>query len=117
MIYLRAAILPITKKNREMNNEFDTVLEALNELKKEGYTLDFNLKENCLVCSEGKHFLTADDFHVDSFYRFEGMTDPADESIVYAISSKKLNVKGVLVNAFGIYSDAVSDQIMSKFKL
>jgi hypothetical protein len=32
------------------------------------------------------------------------MTDPGDEMIVYAISANEKNVKGVVVNAFGIYS-------------
>jgi hypothetical protein len=32
------------------------------------------------------------------------MTDPGDEMIVYAISSANKEIKGVVVNAFGIYS-------------
>jgi hypothetical protein len=34
---------------------FDTVSEAIAELNKQGYTEDFNLKEDCLVCRNGQY--------------------------------------------------------------
>jgi len=54
------------------------------------------------------------EFEIDRFFRFEGETDPADESILYAVSSDKYNLKGILVNAFGIYSDPVADDMIKK---
>jgi len=40
--------------NENMKNypEFTSSFIALNWLKNEGYTLDFNLKENCLICMD-----------------------------------------------------------------
>ena len=58
--------------------------------------------------------LRADEFNIDEIYRFEGNTDPGDEMVVYAISSESKNVKGVLVNAFGVYADTISDELMAK---
>lgn len=89
-----------------------TLSEVLNKLKKEGYTTDFNLNENCLICNGNSLMLHPDEFVVDRHYRFEGPTDPGDEAIVYAISSVKNNVKGVLVNGYGIYSDNMSDEMI-----
>ena len=54
---------------------------------------------------------------IDEHYRFEGDTDPADETIVYAISSGKYKLKGVLVNAFGVYSDSASNELIEKLKV
>ncbi len=34
---------------------YDTVSAAVNGLKKRGYTLDFNLAENCLICHDDKY--------------------------------------------------------------
>ena len=96
--------------------QFETLIEAIDALRKEGYTEDFNLQANCLDCREGSIQLFHDDFHVDKYFRFEGETNPSDESVLYAISSEKHGVKGILVNAFGIYSEPIADELMAKLK-
>lgn len=90
---------------------YDTITSAINGLKERGYTLDFNLKENCIICDDEKFH--PEDFEISEVYRFEGDTDPADEAVVYAIESKK-GQKGVLVNAYGIYADPMSDGMIKK---
>ncbi len=94
-----------------------TLSETMNNLRKEGYVEDFNLKQNCLECRNGEYQVFADDFKVDKFYRFEGESNPSDSSILYAISSDKHNLKGVLVNAYGVYSDPVTDEMMKKLSV
>lgn len=95
---------------------YDTVTEALADLKKLGYTVDFSVltDKECLICHLTATVLSPDDFVIDDFYRFEGDSDPGDEMIVYAISSKHDNIKGIVVNAFGIYSDSSSSAIVKK---
>lgn len=90
---------------------YDTVSQAVNELKQRGYTLDFNLKGSALEC-QGQKF-NAQEFEIAEFYRFEGNSDPGDEAIVYAIESRN-GLKGVLVNAYGVYSESLSDDMMKK---
>lgn len=90
---------------------YDTVSQAVNELKLRGYTLDFNLKENCLEC-KGQNF-NPQEFEITEFHRFEGNSDPGDEAVVYAIESRS-GLKGVLVNAFGVYSEPLSDEMIRK---
>lgn len=95
---------------------YDTVSEAVNGLKKRGYTIDFNLEQECIVCHKTPLSLKPDEFEITEVYRFEGNTDPADEAVVYAIESKH-NQKGVLVNGFGISADPVSDEMIEKLKV
>lgn len=95
---------------------YDTVTEAITDLKAKGYTTDFNLKSDALVCATTATVVHAKDFVVDAMYRFEGMTDPADETILYAISAASKNMKGLLINAYGIYSDELADEMMAKLK-
>lgn len=89
-----------------------TVTEVLNHLKENGYTVDFNLQDNCLVCHGNSLQLHPDEFVVDKHYRFEGVTDPGDEAIIYAISSTKHNIKGVLLNGYGISSNPITDELI-----
>lgn len=93
---------------------YTTLVDAMNGLHKEGYVEDFNLKENCLECRAGQYRIFHNEFEIDKYYRFEGETDPGDESILYAISSDKYNLKGVLVNGYGIYSDPIADEMLKK---
>ncbi|MBE9460461.1 phosphoribosylpyrophosphate synthetase [Dyadobacter subterraneus] len=94
---------------------YNTLVEALEGLEKEGYSEEFNLKQDYLESSNGKFQIRHHEFEIDKFFRFEGETDPSDESIVYAISSAKYNLKGVLVSAYGIYSEPLVDEMIKKF--
>ncbi|WP_377111443.1 phosphoribosylpyrophosphate synthetase [Mucilaginibacter litoreus] len=89
-----------------------TVSEVINHLREKGYTEDFNLHENCLRCAGNQLQLHPEDFVVDRHYRFEGASDPGDEAIVYAISSDKYNLKGVLVNGYGPTADPITDKMV-----
>ena len=94
-----------------------TLTETLNDLRKEGYTEDFNLRSNCLECRQGQIKVFVDDFKVDKFFRFEGESNPSDSSILYAISSDRLRLKGVLVNAYGIYSEPITDEMVERLQI
>ena len=93
-----------------------TLSQTLNDLKAKGYTEDFNLKGDCIDCRSGQLKISPSDFQVDEHFRFEGASDPSDSAIVYAISSEKHQLKGMLVNAYGVYSDPIADALMAKLK-
>jgi hypothetical protein len=44
------------------------------------------------------------------------MSNPDDQAILYAISSPKFAVKGVLVNGYGISADDATDAMIEKLK-
>jgi hypothetical protein len=90
---------------------YDTVSEAVNGLKQRGFTLDFNLAENCLICNGAK--FDVNDFEITEFYRFEGNTDPSDEAIIYAIESVK-GERGILVSGYGIAAEGMSAEMAKK---
>ena len=93
---------------------YDTVTEAINGLKERGFLLDFNLKENCLVC-QGRE-VDINDFEIVEVYRFEGNTDPADEAVVYAVQSVD-GLKGILMSGYGISADAMSTEMAKKLQI
>ncbi len=93
---------------------YETLSEAVNDLIKRGYTHNFNVEGDCLECNENGIRLSPNDFTIDETHRFEGPTDPGDENILFAISSITHNLKGLLINAFGAYSDAASEELIAK---
>jgi len=96
---------------------YTTLSETISELRKEGYIEDFNLQQNCLECRAGQFKVFADEFKIDKYYRFEGESNPSDASILYAISSDRHQLKGVLVNGYGIYSEPVTDEMLHKLEI
>jgi hypothetical protein len=93
---------------------YETLSEAISALKEQGYTEDFNLKENCLECIAGRQELLPHEFNIDKSFRFDVDEDPSDQAMLYAISSEMHNMKGILVNGYGIYSDDVSNEMLEK---
>lgn len=93
---------------------YDTVSAAVKGLKDRGYTKDFNLRENCIICDEKKYH--PEDFEITEVYRYEGDSDPADEAVVYAIESKKGD-RGVLVSGYGISADEMTAEMAKKLSM
>jgi hypothetical protein len=93
---------------------YDTVSAATNGLRERGYTLDFNLEENCIICSDTTY--DPENFEIVEVHRFEGNTDPADEAIVYAIESSD-GQKGVLVNGYGISANPLTSAMAKKLSM
>lgn len=95
---------------------YDTLSSAITALRKQGYTIDFNLEKNCIVCSKGEHRLSAHEFGIDKSFRFDVDENPSDQSVLYAISSQDSKLKGLLVNGYGVYSDSIANEILNKLK-
>ena len=96
---------------------YDTVSEAVNDLSKRGYRDNLRLGSDCLHCDDKALQLSPKEFRIDEVYRFEGITDPGDESIVYAIAANNGSVKGTLVNAYGAYADTTSEELVDKLAI
>ena len=94
-------------KAKNLNEIYGTLSETLNELLKLGYTHDFNIKEECIVCDKSNISLSPEEFKIDQVYRFEGDSDPEYQAVLYAISSEKFNLKGTLVNGYGLSAEDV----------
>jgi hypothetical protein len=97
-------------------SQYDSLVDALADLSKRGFTHSFDMDIDHLYSKEQDIRIHPEEFEIVEFYRFEGMNDPDDSSIVYAIESKDHNLKGVLVTAYGAYSDGISTALIEKQK-
>jgi hypothetical protein len=91
---------------------YETLSEAVNALQQRGYTYNFNVRNTDEEEGLDSH-LQPKDFEIDEILRFEGMNDPGGSNILFAISAKHQNIKGLLVNAYGAYSDTYSARVNS----
>ncbi|MBL7872639.1 MAG: phosphoribosylpyrophosphate synthetase [Cyclobacteriaceae bacterium] len=95
---------------------FETLTEAMADLKGRGYSHDFNLKSDWIECQPLNLQLRPTEFHVDEVHRFEGMTNPDDSSILLAIRSST-GVKGLLVDAYGVYADTINPEMAKRLNM
>jgi MFS family permease len=116
VIYLSKINFTQQNKNSIMQS-YETVTAALNGLKKEGFTIDFNVAFDKFICSENKHELKPGEFEIVQVHRFEGDTNPSDEDVVYAVASKDGKLKGTFTGAFGTYADALSTEMIQQLSI
>lgn len=90
-----------------------TLSQKINDLKEQGYTLDFNLDEDKITDVNNKQSYIPNEFNIDKCYRFEGMSNPADNSILYAVTTSD-GKKGVLVDGYGVSGGQISKQLQDK---
>jgi hypothetical protein len=92
----------------ETPHKMKTLSEVMQAIQKEGgFTENFIVKENLLFAPEANKYYSAMEVRIANFYRFEGTSDPGDNSILYAIETTD-GVKGILLDAYGAYSDEMT---------
>ena len=69
-----------------MSGTMDTLVERMQQLRAEGWAEELSVSDLGLRCDDCDCWTTPDEVEVDAMYRFEGESDPGDESILFAIS-------------------------------
>ena len=95
----------------ETTTEMNTLTSCVNKVVKEGYTDSFKVtREGLTSCTRDKHY-SPEQVNVVNFFRFEGESDPADNTILYVIETQD-GQKGTLIDAYGPYADAAVNKFM-----
>lgn len=90
--------------------EMNTLSQILEKLRLKG-------KDNEIkMCDQGKmqsanlnKTYLPDDLIIVKTYRFEGMSDPADNSVLYVVEDKDGDI-GYLLDAYGMYSNNIGPE-------
>ena len=98
-------------------NQYETLSEALTDLRQRGFTDDFDAKKEPggIYSHKTKQLYKPGDLTIVEHHRFEGNSDPGDMAIVYAIESRD-GAKGVIIDAFGPYANAYLGEILKRIK-
>lgn len=91
-----------------MSGPMDTLGDRMRELHAAGWTEQLSVSDGGLRCDGCQCWAAAEDVEVDAMYRFEGISDPGDESILFAISMP-CGHRGTLPAAYG--KDTPSDVV------
>lgn len=93
-----------TAEKVEAKKPLRSLSEAIESVKKDGYTINFMANEEGLLNLDTNQIYKPTDVKISNFYRFEGESDPGDNSILYAIETNQGD-KGILTDSYGPYSD------------
>ena len=93
--------------------DMKTLASCINKLVRDGYDEDFKVAKNGLCGLHKEKCYQPDEVHIVNFFRFEGASDPADNSILYAIETDD-GTKGTLTDAFGPYADENVNKFIKK---
>src|SRR5690348_10889524 len=95
---------------------YSSMAEAVNALRRRGFTADFTLcGETGRVTAGVDHSYRGDQLTIIEHHRFEGMSDPDDASVVYALEGSD-GVKGMLIDAYGAYADSKIGSLLKNVK-
>jgi hypothetical protein len=83
---------------------YRTMTEAVNGLQDRGFTANFEFIDGLIHdVGSGQTFL-ADELTIVEHHRFEGISDPDDSSVCYALKARD-GTRGILVDAYGTYAN------------
>lgn len=82
-----------------------TVTDAVELMREQGYTADFELVDGALRGGGGNAPCPVDVAVVERVYRFEGPSDPGDLMIVFGLRDPVADVRGTLAAAYGPAAD------------
>ncbi|NJM26272.1 MAG: hypothetical protein HC859_13050 [Bacteroidia bacterium] len=90
-------------------NNLMSATKVMQHLRKDGFEHDFRMEKKMLVIDDPKLSFTPEQVRIVDEYRFEGESDPADMSILYALETNT-GEKGVIMNGYGVSANPDIDE-------
>lgn len=91
--------------------------EALESLHFQGYTANIYLKNHCLKVRSCTCKLHNDEFEIDEVHHIEEPGQESNHTGLYAISSQKFNLKGLLIVNLQNPLRTISNQLATTLKI
>lgn len=85
--------------------DMNTLSQILEKLRLKGKDNEIKMSDHGKMQSANLNKIYApEDLTIIKTYRFEGMSDPGDNSVLYVVEDKDADI-GYMLDAYGIYSD------------
>lgn len=85
------------------HHDLTTLSQVMEGLRKKGIDQEFKLKKEGFTIGSSK-FYSPSDLLIIKDYRFEGETDPGEESVLYLIKAND-GLIGYTIDSYGVYSE------------
>lgn len=96
-------------------DQMNTLLEVLNKCRERNMDVAFEYTPQGLTAGkDGKKIYQPSDLKIVKTYRFEGMSNPDDNSILYIIEAND-GTQGYIIDAYGAYSSHDNQQGYDNF--
>jgi hypothetical protein len=92
------------------NRDFDSLVDAINALTEKGYTETFITENKLLKGLNCKRFFQAENLKVVQTFRFEGQTNPSDQSELMAVEAND-GTKGMIITTYSYDNNLDPDVI------
>lgn len=92
-----------------------TLSETMESLARRGFTEHFGVRGGQLRGFESGSTFGSEGVFIRGYDRFEGVSDPDDMAILYAIESSS-GLHGTLVDAFGVYSNPAISSFLERVR-
>lgn len=91
------------------------LMKCIEHSRQEGYTADFFVKNDRLCSQDSDKKYKLEEISIISFCRFEGMSNPSDNAILYLLETDD-GTKGTLSEAYGVYAQGATSDFMRKLE-
>lgn len=97
-------------------NYYDNLVQATKKLSERGFDAEFKFDGKQLLSTDTDQTYAADDLQIVEYHRFEGMTNPADSSVIFAIETNT-NEKGTVIMSYSTDADMQLVSFIDKVKV
>jgi len=104
------------KKANDKPTYMTDLEKCMNKLEEKGFTDQYKVEDGRLHCLTNDKTYQAEDVLAINFYRFEGISNPDDEAVLYAIETAD-GRKGTLADAYGMYADPSIGEFMQNVEV
>ncbi len=94
---------------------YSTLTDALEGLHQRGFEATFEAVDGCLKSQQTGRLYAPELIRIVEHHRYEGASNPDDMSVVYAIETID-GERGVVVDAFGTYSNPTLGDLLRRIR-
>jgi hypothetical protein len=92
----------------------ETLSQAVERLASDGYGDQFQVEGEGLRARDAGRWMPPEELVCDALERFEGASDPDDETILFALRTRDGDVRGTLTTRFGPGIDPAAAEIVQR---